>query len=605
MKLILEGPEYAPHVLAAKAALEKAGHNTSKMSASKMLVRAFNLGLVADHEGKFLHDYTGHKPLPNGYKPTRPVNYTKENPAPVEPSLQAKRFGRFFSEAMQSVTVAGVDGIPRTTPVQDQPDGLDNDERVTYGGDLPNPTQIVDKIFDFETRQKLKERYGDNWRELVTQELANFPTLQPNHRQGELNEGRHDIITRSYTAGNVAAIPLRRALRRAQDNGHDLDWDEEKAGLLRTVFHITAPRHLHNDLSDRLNEDIAADVAAGMLAEDYKPLISESLAGALNYVNSVEHGDSRPKFKSAMAWLDGVDHLYGPEVAGKANDTLYSAGHQAALQFVKSHAMQPREKLVSRSTVPEDNVAGRLDNGPYSQLHARHTEPEPNRGSFYECEYVVALQTPLLEKLFEGRNWFNPGGMFGRTPDETYHKGYGSYSQMSHEIMPHNSGAPLDTRLAPSSVSAIDSRLKELKDTGKIRGYKWNHDGEGRWGQAVSTVKVDADHSVHKGLEQEFDNAIRAKNTEAFAKREKFYADRKASEENPETAKYKPLMVTDMDRKVHAILSKNPEASDEEIGRAWDDHSTYFSPAEKQRLATRYRARVAYHQGKGNLYDDR
>lgn len=328
---LFEGDDLSPHVAEAKKALEAVGVNTMGKSGSKLLNKAFNRGLVPDSKGKYIGDYqkkmqTRTKKPAASYKP--------------EPHEGRKWFNQFFKEAVDSVsedlasvTVHGVDGIPRTQPVVSQPDAQGNGGTV-YNGDLPDPTDLIDKMFNAETLAKLKERYGDKWHDLVTQKLASIPLLQPNNRPGE-GSGQ----------------------------------------MFEAIFE--------------------------MLVED--GVLSEELAAALNYVNSVSHGDSRPKFKSAMAWMSGVEHLYGHEVANKAADVLYSKGHNAALDFVKGAAKS--DAANKNGQYPNDfHFIGRQNDGEYSQLHKMHIAEDYIRAqqASPDAPKVAVDLAPrnALEKLF-------------------------------------------------------------------------------------------------------------------------------------------------------------------------------------------------------------
>lgn len=420
--------------------------------------------------------------------------------------FEGRTFDAFFKEALDSVTVAGVDGIPRTQPVKNEDDQLENDDAAIYNGVLPNPTDTLNKIFDAETQARLAAVYGPNWHQLVSQSLATIPSLQPDNR-------------------------------------------------------------------DAVNEHI--EVIKESVAN-----LTEELAAALNYVNSVDHGNQKPRFKSAMAWLEGVGHLYGDEVAGKANDVLYSKGHKAALDFVREAAKNAGDPKTVNMTGAAPTV-GRLNDGPYSQLHSIH----------------------LAEDFRPGL--LNPGGVFGRQGDEVYTKTHGSFSTDHNRIGPYGEkakGAPESVLYTDPHTQTITKHLDGLKANGQIHDYKWEHyvDEDSR---TRARLKITATHADHKAIANSLNTVLHNASQKRYAERDAWFAGQRDADSVPNSPNTKPITVSPQDRAVHRILKDNPDATDEEVGKAWDDHvrAGTVDAGTVPKLVVRYRSRVAYHQGKGNL----
>jgi hypothetical protein len=513
---------------------------------------------------------------------------------------EGKSWDSFFSEALDSVSVAGVDGIPRTSPVQNQDDYVDNDDGAVYNGNLPNPADTLNKIFDAETQARLKARYGENWHELVAHELATIPRMQPNSSVNEDWKGLA-LAAATVAAGLGGGIGLGHHIGNHMANQpaytpepfvptHRIIHNGEGVQVISTNdTHSTVRRWdgrsrrttaIPNDELVPVHEELRTtgrDLANKMLAEDYVPL-TESLAAALNYVNSVGHGDQKPKFKSAMAWLDAVGHLYGEDVAGRANDILYTAGggHKAALDFVKSHASQGREALISRGTQSEHGNAARLDTGPYSQLHAAH----------------------LTEDFHAGI--LNPGGIFGRTPDEVYTKDYGHHDPAVNFAHPGQApNVPPEILKYPSDTSTVTRHLNGMVERGEIRGFRWTPHTDS-YGNKREKLEVTATHAQHQtgNIATQISKAKTAAYNAAYDRRGEWYSERNAKEEAPLTSADRPLGVTEKDKAVHRYLQDRNGASEEEVAK--DVFSEYDGDTAKK-LAGRYIRRVSHHIGAGKL----
>lgn len=485
---------------------------------------------------------------------------------------EGKTWDSFFKEALNSVTVAGVDGIPRTTPVKNEDDQLDNNDPAIYNGLLPDAADTLNKIFDADTQARLKAVYGPNWHQLVSQSLASIPILQPGNRT--VNENFHGATMKDHTdfIKNAGTLLHWYAENRAEGMSHE----DAKANVLND----RGPHQGNKALTDHFHK--LTNAMAG-INESFS-VITESLASAMNYVNTVGHGNSNPRMKSSMAWFDGVEHLYGVGVAKQARDLSETQGHKAALDFVRDAAKKagdPKTVEMSAGATPHH---GRLNDGPYSQLHAVH----------------------LTEDFRPGL--LNPGGLFGRQGDEVYTKHHGNFSTDYHRIGPYgdaSKGVPEDLLYTDPHIKTLTTHLDGLKAAGKIQGYKWEHyvDDDSR---SRARLKVTATHAAQKSLaggDLSLNRALHNASQAKYADRDAFLNNRLEADKAPNSTNNKPLSVTSQDRAVHRILKDNPDATDEEVGKAWDDHVSAgtVQSHEVPRLVVRYRSRVAYHQGKGNL----